>query len=138
MAKSKEVHGGVVDLKDIINQITSVTENLVGIIDAINATYNYASISKKADQANKNMHNLMHVMTDLFTYIQESLANLKELNDGDSAKNLQSILVGYDPSVDIAKTDFSKVGILQLLTGIFKMMENIVNMEIPSQISLIW
>lgn len=138
MAKSKEVHGGVVNLGDIINQITSTTEDLVGIIDAINANCDYASISKKADQASKNVHNLMHVMTDLFTYIQESLTNLKELNDGDSAKNLQSILVGYDPSVDITKTDFSKVGILQLLTGLFKMMENIINMEIPGQISLIW
>ena len=138
MAKSKEVHGGVVNLGDIINQITSTTEDLVGIIDAINANCDYASISKKADQASKNVHNLMHALTDLFTYIQESLANLKELNDGDSAKNLQAILAGYDPAADITKTDFSKVGILQLLTGLFKMMENINNMEIPGQISLIW
>ena len=138
MAKSKEVHGGVVDLKDIISQITSVTEGLVGIIDAINANCDYASINKKAEQANKNVHNLMHVMTDLFTYIQESLANLKELNNGDSAKNLQAVLVGYDPSADISKTDFSKVGILQLLTGIFKMLEGIINMEIPNSISLAW
>ena len=138
MAKSKEVHGGVVNLSDIINQITSVTEDLAGIIDAINANCDYASINKKADQASKNVHNLMHIMTDLFTYIQESLANLKELNDGDSAKNLQSILTGYDPSADITKTDFSKAGILQLLIGIFKMIENIINMEVPSQISLMW
>jgi len=130
--------GGIVSIQAIIDQITSVTEGLVAIIDAINASCDYASVAAKVNAAKDNIHNMSHAMTDLFTYISDTLNELGAIDPAAPSQSMQALLTGFDPNVDLTKVDVSKVGILQLTIVLAKVLEAINKIDLPNPVALMF
>ncbi len=143
MASSKKTtKGGVVDLQDIIEQISSVSTGLEAVIDAILSSTNTPLITLKAKIAKKSLQANVQLLGDLIHTIQDSInetfkdIDTKTLNEEfnrlvSSPKALADMIKNGTGSLDQLGKD---AGILELVYGLSCSLNAINNMNIPNPV----